>query len=84
MNVAFIASEVVPFSKTGGLADVAGALPAALQRLGVDVTVVSPLYNSVRKHPLEQLPNLVSVPLGRHMQWGAVRRSGIYHFLEHD
>lgn len=84
MNVAFITSEAVPFSKTGGLADVAGALPGALQRLGAEVTVVSPLYNSVRKHPLEQVPNVVSVPLGKHMQWGAVRRSGFHHFLEHD
>jgi starch synthase len=84
MNVAFITSEVVPFSKTGGLADVAGALPAALERLGVDVKVISPLYNSVRRHPLEQVPNLVAVPLGRHTAWGAIRRSGRHHFLEHD
>jgi len=42
MKVAFITSEVVPFSKTGGLADVAGALPIALAELGVDVTVFSP------------------------------------------
>jgi starch synthase len=84
MKVAFITSEVVPFSKTGGLADVAGALPGALERLGVEVTVVSPLYSSVRRHPLEQVPNLVTVPLGGHNTWGAVRRSGRFHFLEHD
>jgi len=84
MRVAFIASEVVPFSKTGGLADVAGALPGALARLGVDVTVVSPLYPSVRKFALEQLPNLLTVPLGGRTEWGAARRSGRYVFLEHD
>lgn len=84
MNVAFVTSEVVPFSKTGGLADVAGALPGALRRLGVDVTVVSPLYPSVRRHPLEQVPNLVTVPLAGRTEWGAVRRSGPFHFLEHD
>jgi len=39
-----IASEAQPFSKTGGLADVAGALPKALGRLGHDVTVVTPRY----------------------------------------
>ncbi|HLF91864.1 MAG TPA: glycogen/starch synthase, partial [Planctomycetota bacterium] len=38
MKVAIIAPEVVPYSKTGGLADVAGALPEALARLGADVT----------------------------------------------
>src|SRR5436190_16941479 len=84
MNVAFITSEVVPFSKTGGLADVAGALPGALARLGVDVTVVSPLYPSVRRHTLEQVPNLVTVPLGPYTEWGAIRRSGDFHFIEHD
>ncbi len=84
MRVAFISSEVVPFSKTGGLADVAGALPAALARIGVDVTVISPLYPSVRKHALEQLPNLLTVPLGGRSEWGAARRSGRHVFLEHD
>ena len=38
-------SEVAPFAKTGGLADVAGALPSALSELGCDVRVVMPFYN---------------------------------------
>ena len=42
-----IASEAVPFAKTGGLGDVAGALPAALARLGCDVTLVVPRYRGV-------------------------------------
>lgn len=42
LNVFFLSSEVVPFSKTGGLADVAGALPEALAQLGAAVTVVTP------------------------------------------
>jgi starch synthase len=84
MNVAFITSEVVPFSKTGGLADVAGALPDALARLGADVTVISPLYPSARKHVLEQMPHLITVPLGGRTEWGAVRRNGRFVFLEHD
>ncbi|MCG6963632.1 MAG: glycogen synthase GlgA [Acidobacteria bacterium] len=44
MRVAHITSEAVPFAKTGGLADVAGALPAALAELGHKVWVVMPLY----------------------------------------
>src|SRR5437660_10452999 len=39
-----IGSEALPFAKTGGLADVLGALPPALARLGWDVTVVLPRY----------------------------------------
>ncbi len=46
IHVAFVTSELNPFSKTGGLADVSEALPAALAGLGVDVTVFSPLYRS--------------------------------------
>lgn len=46
MRVAFVTSEINPFSKTGGLADVSDALPAALAELGADVTVFSPLYRS--------------------------------------
>jgi starch synthase len=46
MRVAFVTSEVSPFSKTGGLADVSAALPAALVDLGHEVTVFSPLYRS--------------------------------------
>ncbi|MEO0081477.1 MAG: glycogen synthase GlgA [candidate division WOR-3 bacterium] len=47
MTVAHLASEVAPFSKTGGLADVTGALPQALVRAGLQVAVISPLYPSV-------------------------------------
>jgi cytochrome d ubiquinol oxidase subunit I len=49
MNVLFLSSEVTPYAKTGGLADVAGSLPGALKRLGVDVSVGLPLYRSVRE-----------------------------------
>src|SRR6476646_5821589 len=46
-SVLLIGSEARPFSKTGGLADVLGALPPALQRLGWDATVALPRYRSV-------------------------------------
>ena len=42
-----IGSEALPFSKTGGLADVLGALPSALAHLGWDVTLVVPRYRGV-------------------------------------
>jgi starch synthase len=47
MRVVMAASEAVPFAKTGGLADVVGALPRALKRLGVDVSVIMPAYRSI-------------------------------------
>ncbi len=51
MRVAHLASEVVPFSKTGGLADVVGALPPALAALGQEVTVVAPGHRTALKDP---------------------------------
>ncbi len=44
MRVAVLSAEAVPYSKTGGLADVAGALPKALRSVGVDAFLITPLY----------------------------------------
>lgn len=49
MRVAHVVSEAVPFAKTGGLADVAGALPKAQAELGCQVTVVLPAHRESRK-----------------------------------
>ena len=47
LKICFVSSEVAPLAKTGGLADVAGALPQRLSRLGHDVRVFMPLYSSI-------------------------------------
>ena len=47
MKAVLVASEAVPYSKTGGLADVSGALPKALKRIGVDVRVILPRYTGI-------------------------------------
>ena len=47
MKVVYVSSEVFPFAKTGGLADVAGALPKIIERLGCEVKVFMPKYNFV-------------------------------------
>lgn len=49
MNVLFVAAEATPWVKTGGLADVAGALPQALSKAGHDVRLVLPFYRQLRK-----------------------------------
>jgi len=49
MNLVFCASEVFPFAKTGGLADVTGALPLALERSGQEVAIVMPFYQCVQE-----------------------------------
>ena len=48
MKVLLCSSEIVPFAKTGGLADVAGALPLALEELGVEVRVAMPKYKTIK------------------------------------
>jgi starch synthase len=64
MKILFVASECVPFAKTGGLADVIGALPQCIAKKGHDVEVLIPRY---RKISLDRLTNVVphlSIPLG--------------------
>ena len=55
MNILYVASEAVPFCKTGGLADVAGSLPPALSANGDNVSVVLPLYQTVAERWREAL-----------------------------
>ncbi|HKP10593.1 MAG TPA: glycogen/starch synthase, partial [Blastocatellia bacterium] len=79
MNILLAASEVVPYAKTGGLADVAGALPKALARLGHRVRVVMPRYNidKITAHT-EVLPSTLPVPFNFQTREAAiyVDRSG--------
>jgi starch synthase len=89
LKVLFVASECAPFAKTGGLGDVAGALPKALARRGVDVRVVTPLYAGLPWHELERLEGALKVPIGRGEARGAVRMGKLpnsevpVYFLEH-
>ncbi|HZL72203.1 MAG TPA: glycogen synthase GlgA [Planctomycetota bacterium] len=64
MKIAEITPEVAPFSKTGGLADVTGALPHHLAELGADVVVVSPLHRSVEAFELNRSNRRLKVPMG--------------------
>jgi len=66
MRVLEVASEAAPFAKTGGLADVAGGLSAALGRLGCDVTLVIPAYRETlaRGFAVEPTDLVFDVPIG--------------------
>ena len=70
MKILLLASEVDPFAKTGGLADVAAALPKALAGLGHDIRVALPLYRQVARDTFGIKPLHVTVPLslGRHLE----------------
>nr|WP_321298252.1 glycogen synthase GlgA [uncultured Sphaerochaeta sp.] len=63
MNICMVSSESVPFSKSGGLADVVGALSTALASLGEDVRVLLPLYGSGESSSFTELPVTLELPL---------------------
>ncbi len=65
VKVLFLAAEATPFTKVGGLADVAGALPKALHSLGVDVRVIIPRYGTMRSTGYEfRRTGSLAVPIG--------------------
>ena len=82
MRVAFVTSEVNPFSKTGGLADVSEALPSALAELGLDVTVISPLYRSAAA-ALARLGLAVEEHTGPTLWIGSERHTVRYRTVRH-
>jgi starch synthase len=69
LRVAILTSEAVPFAKTGGLGDVASALPKALRAAGVDASLILPLYQQTDRALLrEQIIDNLEV------EWGGERR----------
>ncbi|HET7627263.1 MAG TPA: glycogen synthase GlgA [Bacillales bacterium] len=90
MNVLFAATECVPFVKTGGLADVIGALPAALNRIGVNTAVILPKYQDISaKHKAKmELIAKVNVPVGWRNQYCGIetlKHEGIrFYFLDNE
>ena len=76
MNIAFAASECVPFSKTGGLADVVGALPQALAALGHKVTVYLPKYRHTKLSNPEVVLRSITVPFDDQYRFCSVLDGG--------
>ncbi len=93
MKILFASSEVVPFAKTGGLADVSGALPKQLKQLGHDVRIIMPKYNSIRdnKFRLREVIRLrdIEVALGDEIHQVSIKSAFIpdtkvqVYFVEH-
>ena len=77
MNILFASSEVAPFAKTGGLADVCGALPVELSRLGHNVAVMMPFYRQVKNggHAIEPLNIKFDIPIGNKIVRGRLLKS---------
>lgn len=77
MKVLLASSEVVPFAKTGGLADVSGALPVELQKQGAEVAVFMPAYRAIYGcgQPVEETGIHFQIPIGSKMVAGSLLKS---------
>src|SRR3990167_9477399 len=66
MKIAEVSPEIIPYAKTGGLADVAGTLPLYLEKAGQEISIFMPLYKSVRESGMDvRLTNITfDVPVG--------------------
>ena len=74
MEIVFVASEMAPFAKTGGLADVIGSLPRELVKRGHRVSVFLPKYKNITRKgfPLKQAVKAIEIPVGFETEAGSV------------
>ncbi len=81
ISVLFVASEVIPFVKVGGIADVAYSLPLALRERGNDVRVMLPKYGSIseRKNKIHEINRLreIPIPMGDSTETATVKSSSM-------
>jgi starch synthase len=90
LKVLFVASECVPFSKTGGLADVVGALPKEIKKSGVDIRVITPLYSAIPEKWRSQMEHLLYfyINLGWRRQYVGIERLVLnditYYFVDNE
>lgn len=90
MKVLFVASEAVPFIKTGGLADVAHALPKTLKEQGVDIRVVLPKYSAIADKYKDEMKAIVDfkVQVGWREQFAGIQMleldGVIFYFIDNE
>lgn len=79
LSILFVSSEVVPFAKTGGLADVSAALPQVIREMGHDIRIIMPKFAAVsdRKFKIHDIKRLTDMPieLGDRTFLGSVKSS---------
>ena len=76
MRIVFVGSEGVPYSKTGGLADVVGALPKALVALGHEVEVILPRYRMTKRGRVIPRMRSVTIPLSSSFKFASLQDGG--------
>lgn len=90
MNILFVVSECVPFIKSGGLADVAGALPKELKKLGSEVRVIMPKYGAIGQQYKDKMEKIVelNVQLSWRNQYCGIEKLEyegiIYYFIDNE
>lgn len=90
MKVLFVASEAVPFIKTGGLADVIGSLPQALQEQGIEVRIILPKYGDIPEHykQLMTTKHILTVHVGYRKQYCGIQELQVdgvhYYFIDNE
>jgi len=90
LEIVFAASEALPYSKTGGLADVIGALSAALAQKGLTLTVFLPLYGQIDReaYSLRSISKEIVVPISDRNEKGKLYRGAqegvVFYFIEHE
>jgi starch synthase len=88
MHIVFAASECVPFSKTGGLADVVGALPKTLAAAGHQVSVYLPRYRQTKLADPQTVVRSITIPFDDHYRFCSIisggNQGGVrYYFVEY-
>ncbi len=90
MKVMFVISEAEPFAKTGGLGDVGGSLPKALNKINGEVRVMMPLYGTIPSGLLEEMKYLASFPVALSWRrqtgglWTLQHRGIHYYFIDNE